>query len=86
VREEAPFTRQQLIQYLEEHQVRTRLLFGGNVLRQPAYINVARRVIGELVQADRVMNGTLWIGVYPGITLEMIQYVLDVFEAWMKRI
>ncbi len=86
VREEAPFTRQQLIQYLEEHQIRTRLLFGGNVLRQPAYINVARRVIGELVQADRVMNGTFWVGVYPGITPEMIQYVLDMFEAWMKRI
>ncbi len=86
VREDAPFTRQQIIQYLEEHQIRTRLLFGGNVLRQPAYINVARRVIGELVQADRVMNGTFWIGVYPGITPEMIQYVLDVFDMWMKRI
>jgi CDP-6-deoxy-D-xylo-4-hexulose-3-dehydrase len=86
VREDAPFTRQQLIQYLEEHQIRTRLLFGGNVLRQPAYINVARRVIGELAQADRVMNGTFWIGVYPGITPEMIQYVLDVFEVGMKRI
>ena len=86
VREEAPFTRQQLIQYLEEHQVRTRLLFGGNVLRQPAYINVRRRVIGDLTQADRVMNGTFWIGVYPGISPEMIQYVLDMFEAWMKRI
>lgn len=85
VREDAPFTRRQLIHYLEERQIRTRLLFGGNVLRQPAYIHAARRVIGDLTQADRVMNGTFWIGVYPGITPEMIQYVLDVFEAWMKR-
>lgn len=85
VREDAPFMRQQLIQYLEECQIHTRLLFGGNVLRQPAYKNVERRVIGDLTQADRVMNGTFWIGVYPGITPEMIQYVLDMFEAWMKR-
>jgi CDP-6-deoxy-D-xylo-4-hexulose-3-dehydrase len=65
--------------------VRTRLLFGGNVLRQPAFRDIERRVIGDLKQADRVMNGTLWIGVYPGITPEMIQYVSDVFEAWMKK-
>lgn len=86
VREEAPFARQPLIHYLEERQIRTRLLFGGNVLRQPAYLNVKRRVIGELVEADRVMNGTFWIGVYPGLTPDMIQYVLDVFEDWMKRV
>jgi CDP-6-deoxy-D-xylo-4-hexulose-3-dehydrase len=85
VRETAPFTRQQLIQYLEDHLVRTRLLFGGNVLRQPAYMNIQRRVIGDLTQADRVMNGTFWIGVYPGITPDMIQYVIEVFDSWMKR-
>lgn len=85
VREDAPFTRQQLIQYLEDSRIRTRLLFGGNVLRQPAYMNVERRVIGDLAQADRVMNSTFWIGVYPGITPEMVQYVLDMFDAWMMR-
>jgi CDP-4-dehydro-6-deoxyglucose reductase, E1 len=85
VREDAPFTRQQLIQHLEDHKVRTRLLFGGNVLRQPAFSAIERRVIGNLAQADRVMNGTFWIGVYPGITPEMIQYVVDVFEHWMKK-
>ncbi len=86
VREDAPFTRQQFIQYLEDHQVRTRLLFGGNVLRQPAFSTIARRVVGDLAQADRVMNSTFWIGVYPGITPEMIQYVIDVFDTWMKRV
>ncbi len=85
VREDAPFTRQQLIQHLENHKVRTRLLFGGNVLRQPAFSTIERRVIGDLAQADRVMYNTFWIGVYPGITPEMIQYVVDVFEIWMKQ-
>jgi CDP-6-deoxy-D-xylo-4-hexulose-3-dehydrase len=61
IREEAPFTRQALIQYLEERQIHTRLLFGGNILRQPAYRDVQRRVIGDLTQADRVMARTFWI-------------------------
>jgi CDP-6-deoxy-D-xylo-4-hexulose-3-dehydrase len=86
VREEAPFTRQALIQYLEEHQIHTRLLFGGNILRQPAYHDIQRRVVGDLAQADRVMERTFWIGVYPGITPEMVQYVIDSFDAWLKKV
>jgi CDP-4-dehydro-6-deoxyglucose reductase, E1 len=86
VREDAPFTRQALIQYLEERQIHTRLLFGGNILRQPAYRTIQRRVIGDLAQADRVMAQTFWVGVYPGITLEMVQYVIDAFDAWLKKV
>ncbi|MBP7687512.1 MAG: lipopolysaccharide biosynthesis protein RfbH [Thermoflexales bacterium] len=85
VRDSAPFTRQQLIQFLEEHKIATRLLFGGNLLRQPAYLNVPRRVPGPLTQADRVMNNSFWIGVYPGITADMIAYVIDIFARWMER-
>jgi CDP-6-deoxy-D-xylo-4-hexulose-3-dehydrase len=86
IREEAPFTRQALIQFLEERQIHTRLLFGGNILRQPAYRDIQRRAIGGLTQADRVMERTFWIGVYPGITPEMVQYVIDVFDAWLKKV
>jgi CDP-6-deoxy-D-xylo-4-hexulose-3-dehydrase len=86
VREDAPFTRQALIQYLEERQIHTRLLFGGNILRQPAYRTIQRRVIGDLAQADRVMAQTFWVGVYPGITPEMVQYVIDAFDAWLKKV
>jgi CDP-6-deoxy-D-xylo-4-hexulose-3-dehydrase len=85
VRESAPFSRQQLIEFLESQKIATRLLFGGNLLRQPAYLNVPRRVIGELIQSDRVMNNTFWIGVYPGLTPEMIAYVIDIFDQWMER-
>ncbi len=86
VREEAPFTRQALIQHLEERQIHTRLLFGGNILRQPAYRNIRRRVVGDLTQADRVMERTFWIGVYPGITPEMVQYVVEAFDSWLKKV
>jgi CDP-6-deoxy-D-xylo-4-hexulose-3-dehydrase len=86
IREEAPFTRQALIQYLEERQIHTRLLFGGNILRQPAYRDIQRRVVGGLTQADRVMERTFWIGVYPGITPEMVQYVIESFDAWLEKV
>ena len=86
VREEAPFTRQALIQHLEECQVHTRLLFGGNILRQPAYHDVQRRVVGSLTQADRVMERTFWVGVYPGITPQMVQYVIETFETWLRKV
>ena len=83
VRPDAPFTRALLIRYLEDHKIATRLLFGGNVLRQPAYANVRHRVIGRLENTDQVMNGTFWLGVFPGITKAMIEFVLDTFESFV---
>lgn len=77
VRPEAPFTRNQVVQYLEEHKIATRLLFGGNLVRQPAYCDsdVQCRVVGELRNSDFVMNNVFWVGVYPGMTDEMIDFV-----------
>ncbi len=77
VRESAPFTRNELVQFLNEKKIGTRLLFAGNLLRQPAYLNINRRVIGEMVNADRVMNQTFWVGVFPGLTPPMLQYITD---------
>jgi CDP-6-deoxy-D-xylo-4-hexulose-3-dehydrase len=77
VRPDAPFGRHELIQWLEERRIATRQLFGGNLLRQPAYRDVPHRVVGELVNTDIVMQGTFWIGVYPGITDAMVDYVVD---------
>lgn len=81
VRPEAPFTRLQVIQYLEKHKMSTRLLFGGNLTRQPAYRHVKYRVAGELKNSDFVMNNLFWIGVYPGIDSTMLDYILDRFHA-----
>jgi len=80
VRREAPFSRNRLIAFLESRKIATRLLFGGNLLRQPAYREVQHRVVGSLVNTDFVMSQTFWLGVYPGLTPEMIAYVVDTFH------
>jgi len=77
VRENAPFTRNQVTQYLEERKIATRLLFGGNLVRQPAYHERAFRVAGSLKNADFVMNQVFWIGLYPGIGPEILDYMLE---------
>ena len=71
-----PKTRNEIVQELNEAQIATRLLFGGNLLRQPAFIGTPRRVIGELTNTDVVMNDAFWIGVWPGLTLSMLDYVI----------
>jgi CDP-6-deoxy-D-xylo-4-hexulose-3-dehydrase len=85
VRPGAPFDRRAFVQFLESRKVATRLLFGGNLLRQPAYQHVAHRVVGELVNTEIVMNGTFWIGVYPGINDAMVDYVVASVEEFMSR-
>ena len=80
VRPEAPFNRNQVIAYLEQRKIATRLLFAGNLLRQPAYKDIRHRVVGTLENTDFAMNNLFWIGVYPGITDPMVDYVLDVFH------
>jgi CDP-6-deoxy-D-xylo-4-hexulose-3-dehydrase len=66
-----------LIRYLERNKIATRLLFGGNLTRQPAYQSVPYRVVGTLVNTDMVMNQTLWLGVYPGLGRDQIDFVIE---------
>ena len=86
IKNDAPFSRNALLGYLDEHKIATRLLFGGNLIRQPAYRDVPYRVVGDLKVSDTVMNRTFWIGVYPGLTRPMIDYVLDVFHRIPKEL
>ncbi|NJN02934.1 MAG: lipopolysaccharide biosynthesis protein RfbH [Leptolyngbyaceae cyanobacterium SL_1_1] len=74
VKEEAPFSRNDLVQHLEANRIGTRLLFGGNLVRQPLYAGLNYRVVGELTNSDRVMHGAFWIGLYPGLSEEMLRY------------
>jgi len=77
VRPDAPFTREQAVRSLEAARIGTRLLFGGNLLRQPAYQGIAHRRIGDLRNADFVMNQVFWIGVYPGLSDTHTSYMLE---------
>lgn len=76
VKSDAPFTRNQLTGALEAAKIGTRLLFAGNLTRQPAYEGLEFRVVGELKNTDFVMNNVFWIGVFPGLTREMLDYVV----------
>lgn len=85
VRPEAPFTRNALIRHLEAHKVDTRLLFGGNLTLQPAYQHVPYRVVGPLTNTDIVMHRTFWVGVYPGLTQEMLAYVVETLHDFCRN-
>jgi CDP-4-dehydro-6-deoxyglucose reductase, E1 len=78
------FSRNEIVQYLEEHKIMTRLLFAGNLTKQPAFSEVNYRVIGNLTHTDQVMENTFFVGVYPGITDEMIGYMLQTFDKFFK--
>ena len=75
VREDAPFTRDQLVRALEAEKIGTRLMFAGNLLRQPAYQEIEFRKIGELPNTDYVMRNVLWLGVFPGLTRPMLDHI-----------
>lgn len=85
VRPDAPFTRAELVRHLDVGRIGTRPLFAGNLLRQPAYRDIPHRVVGSLATTDLVMDRTFWVGVYPGISEEMIGYVIDRFRSFVAR-
>jgi CDP-6-deoxy-D-xylo-4-hexulose-3-dehydrase len=84
VRPDAPVSRNQVVQFLESRKIATRLLFGGNLLRQPAYRDIQRRVVGDLKNTDFVMNNVFWIGLYPGISEPMMDYMADMLHQVRK--
>ena len=86
VKDDAPFSRDEIVQFLQEKKIGTRFLFSGNLLRQPYFTNqdIEYRVIGDLKNADTIMKQTFWIGVYPGLTKEMLEYVIETFEIFLS--
>jgi len=85
VKKNAPFKRSELIAHLESNKITTRMLFGGNLLRQPAYKNIRCRVHGKLSNTDLVMNSLLWIGVYPGLTQAKLTYMNKAIDSFCGR-
>ncbi len=86
VRPGAPFQRKEVIQALEQAKIATRLMFAGNLLRQPAYLGIRHRVVGDLTNTDLIMNNSFWVGVYPGLTDEMIDYVIESLKLFVKSV
>ena len=82
IRDEAGITRVDLLKYLDQYKIGTRLLFAGNLTRQPYFQGRTYRVSGELINTDTIMNSTFWIGVYPGLNDVMLDYICDRIETF----
>ena len=80
IKETAGVNRLDLLKFLDEAKIGTRLLFAGNLIRQPYFVNVNYRVVGELTNTDRIMNNTFWLGVYPGLNEQHLDYVVSKVE------
>ncbi|MFE3647476.1 lipopolysaccharide biosynthesis protein RfbH [Streptomyces sp. NPDC059152] len=81
---DAPFSRAELVDFLEGRKIGTRRLFAGNLTRHPAYIGQPQRVVGELTNSDLITEHTFWIGVYPALTDEMLDYVITSIREFVK--
>ena len=89
IKPDAPFSRTELAKELDRHQIGNRMLFGGNLLRQPAFVQLrqdqpdALRVVGEMEGSDEIMNTTLFLGTYPGLTSEMLSKEIRVIKMYV---
>lgn len=79
-----PANREDLLRLLDEKKIGTRLMFAGNIVKQPAYKNVNFKIVGDLSNSDIVMNRSFWIGVYPGLTFKMLDFVIESISEFMK--
>ncbi len=84
IKDGAPFTRDQMTRHLDSKKIGTRLIFAGNLLRQPAYEGWEHRVVGDLTNTDYVMNSVFWVGVYPGLTPPMLDYIAETMTEFAK--
>ncbi len=86
VRKDAGFTRDDIIKYLENNKIATRMLFAGNITRHPSFENTEYRIYGDLKNTDIIMNNTFWIGVYPGFTKKIINYILEIVDEFFENV
>lgn len=85
LRDKLPFQRIDIIKFLEKNKIQTRVLFVGNVIRHPAFKNINYRVVGKLANADKIMKDTFLIGCHHGMTSDMLDYVFETFDQFLKK-
>ncbi|MDZ4726962.1 MAG: lipopolysaccharide biosynthesis protein RfbH [Leptospira sp.] len=89
IRDSSPFSRAEIVNFLEEKRIQTRMLFAGNYLRHPVFNNLRNlvdyKIVNNLKVTDMVMTNTFWLGVYPGLNAEMIHYMIDSIKSFVKK-
>jgi CDP-6-deoxy-D-xylo-4-hexulose-3-dehydrase len=86
VRPEAPFSRRELVVWLEQRNIETRYLFAGDIRQQPAYRDIPQRTVGELPNSELVLRGSFFVGVYPGLDRARIDYMLEAFDSFFANL
>jgi len=86
VKESAPFSKNNLVNYLASKLIDTRPLFAGNITKQPCFENISYRIVDNLTNTDLIMNNSFWIGVFPGLTKDMLQYVVEEFKNFFNNL
>lgn len=85
IRDSTGFKRADIVNYLEKNKIATRMLFAGNITKQSAYLDIKKRIYGNLLNTDKIMNDSFFVGVYPGIGEEQINYMIEVFHNFFKK-
>lgn len=84
IRDNKKIDRNKLVRHLEENKVGTRLFFGGNMIKQPAYKNIEKRIVGSLDNSDKAMNDSFWLGVWPGLNQPHLSYMFEILKNYLK--
>ncbi len=86
IKDSSPINRNELVQFLENNKIGTRLLFAGNLIKQPAYVNIDKKIVGNLNNTDFVMKNSFWLGVWPGLDESHYDYILEILNKYLEII